>query len=72
MAFVTKRGEKSFSTGRAILPYFEESADWQFVESILEATMRERMRRSPLMGPGYVTAVEDLYRTFWHRWLGLS
>jgi hypothetical protein len=44
IAFVTKRGERSFTTGRAILPYFEESADWQFVESALEATMRERMK----------------------------
>lgn len=44
VCFVTKRGEKSFSTGRAIMPYFRESADWQFVESILEATMRERMK----------------------------
>ena len=44
VCFVTKRGERSFSTGRAIMPYFRESADWQFVESILEATMREGMK----------------------------
>lgn len=44
VCFVTKRGEGSFSTGRAIMPYFRESADWRFVESILEATMRERMK----------------------------
>lgn len=44
VCFVTKRGERSFSTGRAIMPYFRESAGWQFVESILEATMREGMK----------------------------
>jgi protein O-GlcNAc transferase len=35
----------------------------------LRATMRERMRHSPLMGPGYVRAVEASYRGMWHRWL---
>lgn len=44
LAFVTKRGEKSFNTGRRIEPYFRERADWQFVVSVLEATMRERFK----------------------------
>src|SRR5436190_21226468 len=44
VAFVTKRGEQSFSDGRRIDPYFRERADWQFVASVLEATMRERMK----------------------------
>jgi len=38
----------------------------------LRATMRERMRRSPLMGPGYVRAVEQVYREMWHRWVGTA
>jgi hypothetical protein len=44
VCFITKKGEGSFTTGRSIMPYFKESADWQFVESILEATMREGMK----------------------------
>lgn len=44
VAFVTKRGEQSFDVGRRIAPYFRERADWQFVASVLEATMRERLK----------------------------
>jgi hypothetical protein len=44
VAFVTKRGEQSFSQARRITPYFRERADWQFVASVLEATMRERLK----------------------------
>ncbi len=44
IAFVTKRGERSFADGRRIKPYFREKADWQFVSAVLEATMRERMK----------------------------
>jgi hypothetical protein len=43
VAFITKRGEASFQSGRRILPFFKERTDWQFVESILESIMRERM-----------------------------
>lgn len=44
IAFITKRGEGGFGTGRRILPYFRERADWEFIESILEATMKQRMK----------------------------
>lgn len=44
VAFVTKRGEKSFTDGRRIAPYFRERADWQFVASVLEAAMREKLK----------------------------
>lgn len=44
VAFVTKRGERSFGEGRRIEPYFRERADWQFVASVIEATMREKMK----------------------------
>jgi len=44
IAFVTKRGEQSFGGARRVPPYFRERADWQFVASVLEATMRERMK----------------------------
>lgn len=45
VAFVTKRHESSFrAKHHHIAPYFRERADWQTVSSILEATLRERMR----------------------------
>lgn len=43
IAFLTKRGEGEMP-GRKILPFFQERADWQFVQSILESTMKERMK----------------------------
>src|SRR5207302_11005039 len=36
VAFVTKRAEGAFHTGRRIRPYFRERADWQFVAAVLE------------------------------------
>jgi hypothetical protein len=44
LAFVTKRGERSFESGRKILPYFQERADWEFIESVIEAIMRQKMK----------------------------
>jgi hypothetical protein len=43
IAFLTKRGEGSMH-GREMLPYFEDRADWRFVQSILESTMHEKMK----------------------------
>ena len=48
IAFRTKRGESGFD-GAAVpvhphRPYFLERADWQYVQGLLEATMRERMK----------------------------
>lgn len=44
LAFVTKRGESSFTNAHIIDPYFREQADWQFVASILEASRGEKLR----------------------------
>jgi hypothetical protein len=45
LAFVTKRGEGGFTNGvRDVPPYFREQANWEYVSSILEATLRERMK----------------------------
>jgi hypothetical protein len=44
VAFLTKRAESAFVEARRIPPYFRDRADWQFVESILEAMMREKMK----------------------------
>lgn len=42
LAFVTKRGEGSFERARRIAPYFRDRADWQFVDQLLEAQLREK------------------------------
>lgn len=42
LAFVTKRGESSFVDGRRLQPYFRDRADWQFVTSIIDATLQEK------------------------------
>jgi hypothetical protein len=44
LAFKTKRGERGFEGARLHSPYFHERADWQYVQGLLEATLRERMR----------------------------
>jgi len=51
IGFVTKRGEKSFNTARVIPPYFQEPSEggetgpmWQYVASILEATLKEGLK----------------------------
>lgn len=44
IAFVTKRGEGGFTLGRRIAPFFQERADWEYVQSILESTFHERMK----------------------------
>src|SRR5271170_6745173 len=44
VAFITKRAESAFHDARKIQPYFTENSDWQFVESLLEATMRQKMK----------------------------
>jgi hypothetical protein len=42
LTFITKRGESSFASGRRITPYFRDRADWQFVTSIIDATLQEK------------------------------
>ena len=44
IVFKTKVGETGFSEGTLIPPFFKERADWQYVESLLEATMKERLK----------------------------
>jgi len=44
IAFLTKRGEQSFAGATRVPAYFQERADWQFVEAILESSMKQRMK----------------------------
>ncbi len=45
IVFRTKIGEKSFLEGTKIPPYFKDRSDWQFVQGLIEATMKERLGR---------------------------
>jgi hypothetical protein len=45
VVFVTKPGEKSFSEGRRILPYFRERADWEYVKELLETRRNESLSK---------------------------
>jgi len=43
IVFRTKIGEKSFLDGTVIPPYFKEKSDWQYIEGLIEATMKEKV-----------------------------
>ena len=45
VVFRTKIGEKSFLSGTIIPPYFKDQSDWQFVESLINAVMNEKIHR---------------------------
>lgn len=42
--FKTKGGEKAITEGVIIPPYFREKSDWQYVSSLLEATLKEKLK----------------------------
>lgn len=44
IVFRTKIGEKSFLQGTIIPPYFKDRSDWQFIQGLVEATIKERLR----------------------------
>jgi len=44
IVFKTKVGEKGFNEGTVIPPYFKERSDWQYVATLLEATLREKLK----------------------------
>jgi hypothetical protein len=44
IAFKTKPGETGFSVGKVIPPFFFERSDWKYIEELLAATMKERMK----------------------------
>jgi len=44
VVFKTKVGETGFTEGTVIPPYFKERSDWQYVSSLLEATLKERLK----------------------------
>ncbi len=44
IVFKTKIGEKSFLQGTIIPPYFVDRSDWQFIQGLVEATIKEKLR----------------------------
>jgi hypothetical protein len=46
IVFKTKVGEKSFLAGTMIPPYFKEQSDWQFIQGLIEATIKEKVGTS--------------------------
>jgi len=42
--FRTKIGEKGFIEGTIIPPFFKDRSDWRFIQSLIEATIKERLR----------------------------
>jgi len=44
IVFKTKIGEKSFLKGTMIPPYFKDRSDWQFIQGLVEATMKEKLK----------------------------
>ena len=46
IVFKTKVGEKSFLSGTMIPPYFKDQSDWQFIQGLIEATIKEKLGSS--------------------------
>jgi len=44
IVFKTKVGETGFTEGTTIPPHFKEKSDWQYVSTLLEATLKERLK----------------------------
>jgi hypothetical protein len=44
VAFITKRGEGTFTTAARIPAYFKERCDWRFVSTLLEAYLGEKTK----------------------------
>jgi hypothetical protein len=45
LVFLTKRGEKAYTSARHYMkPFYRERFDWEYVRSLLESTMRERLK----------------------------
>jgi len=44
IVFRTKIGEKSFLQGTIIPPFFKDRSDWQFIQGLVESTIKEKLR----------------------------
>ena len=44
VVFRTKIGEKSFIEGTVIPPFFKDKSNWQFIQGLIESTIKEKLR----------------------------
>lgn len=44
LVFRTKRGEVAFDGAHSVTPFYRQQTDWEYVESLLEAAMKEKLR----------------------------
>lgn len=42
--FKTKIGEKELQNGMVVPPFFRQKSDWQYVQTLLEASLKERLK----------------------------
>ncbi len=49
IAFITKRGEAGFTRCHPVAPYYKPRADWQFVESLVNVALGEKVKYEPGM-----------------------
>lgn len=45
LTFLTKRGEDTFADAHHVQPYFHDQGGWQFVSSVLEASLGEKLKK---------------------------
>jgi len=44
LVFLTKRGEKPFSEGHRVPPFYRERFDWEYLQDLLEASRKEKLK----------------------------
>ncbi|MFQ6064238.1 MAG: hypothetical protein ACE5L6_02065 [Candidatus Bathyarchaeia archaeon] len=44
LVFLTKRGEKTFIDAETIKPFYKERFDWEYVQDLLEAARKEKLK----------------------------
>jgi hypothetical protein len=49
VAFITKRGESGFSRFNLVPAYYRTRADWQYVESLVNVALGEKVKYEPGM-----------------------
>lgn len=49
ITFITKRGESGFTQAHEIKPYFKSGRGWQYVESLVDVALGEKVKYEPRM-----------------------
>lgn len=61
IVFRTKIGEKSFLAGTKIPPYFKDRSDWQFVQGLVEATIKDNLKSYLSLHEATEQEIETVY-----------